>query len=423
MTTESHDLPSGRTGRMIVVLDRATAAPADTLRSLGVRSVHASDDPGSAGPHATPPGSALVLDNLGIAILDDAPELLYEAAADPGTAVRTAEPEVYVHAYGAQTWERTVTDGDGYLGEEDPDALPALPWSDTDAATWGLLAVQAFAPTLRRTPWSGRGITVAVLDTGYDVHHPDLEGRVGLTHSFITGETVQDGNGHGTHVAGTIGARRHPVGGQRRYSVAPGCRLLVGKVLGDSGGGTSGGVLEGMNWAIGQGADIISMSLGSDTRVGDSYLQYYEAAGRAALDAGSMIVAAAGNNGWNPVGSPANCPSVLAVAAVDEYLRRASFSSVALNGNGGEVDVAGPGVGIYSSWPVDTGAYKVLRGTSVATPHVSGIAALIAQATGLRGRELWTALLGTVTALGEDAQRVGRGLATAPTRPAVVEAP
>ncbi|WP_328587601.1 S8 family serine peptidase [Serinibacter arcticus] len=276
-------------------------------------------------------------------------------------------------------------------------------------------------PRAAPLPWSGRGITVAVLDTGYDAHHPDLDGRVALSHSFIPGETAQDGNGHGTHVAGTIGAVRHPSGGQRRYSVAPGCRLLVGKVLGNSGGGTSGGVLAGMNWAIEQGADVISMSLGSDTRVGDTYLRYYEAAGRAALDAGSIIVAAAGNNGDNPVGSPANCPSVLAVAAVDQHLRRAPFSSIALNGNGGEVNIAGPGVGIYSSWPVDAGSYQVLRGTSMATPHVSGIAALYAQATGLRGRELSEKLLGTATALAEGSQLVGRGLATAPTRPAAAK--
>ena len=426
-SSPSPDLPTGETGRMIVVLDRSAAPPGEVLRRFGVQSVHAGD----AGPNGNlnvPAGGAVVLDALGVAIVESSPEILFEAAADPNTAVMTAEPEVYVHAFvggnddeadedwstGLDTTLESVTT-DGFLAE-DPDAVAALGWSDTDLATWGLLATQVFPPALRRTPWSGRGIRVAVLDTGIDTGHPDFVGRVELTRSFISGESVKDGNGHGTHVAGTIGATRSPAGGRRRYSVAPNARLLIGKVLSNAGSGTSGGVLEGMNWAIEQGADVISMSLGSDTRVGESYLRYYEAAGKTALDSDAIIIAAAGNNGDNPVGSPANCPSVFAVAAVDGFLRRASFSSIALNEGGGELNVAGPGVGVYSSWPVSLGSYRVLNGTSMATPHVAGLAALHAQATGKRGRALWAALLASVAQLGESEKFVGRGLVLAPTR-------
>ncbi len=232
----------------------------------------------------------------------------------------------------------------------------------------------------------------------------------------MPGETVQDGHGHGTHVAGTVAAHRKPVGGQRRYSTAPGAQLLIGKVLSNSGSGTSGGVLAGMNWAIGQGAHVISMSLGSPVAPGQSHFTYYEAAGRAALDRSSLVIAAAGNSGDRPVGSPANCPLIMAVAALGQDLRRASFSCLGLNGNGGEINIAAPGVAVYSAWPRSKGSYQILNGTSMATPHVSGVAAILAQATGLQGRALWSRLVSTTTPLPESTQRVGRGLAKAPTR-------
>jgi subtilisin family serine protease len=150
--------------------------------------------------------------------------------------------------------------------------------------------------------------------------------------------------------------------------------------------------------------------------VGQGFKLAYEQAAQAALNAGALIVAAAGNDGARPVGSPANCPSILAVAAVDSNLQRASFSCIGLNPNGGEVDIAAPGVAVYSSTRLPT-RYASWNGTSMATPHVAGCAALWAQTSGLRAKPLWNKLVATARAIGLPAQPVGVGLVQAPPGP------
>jgi subtilisin family serine protease len=326
------------------------------------------------------------------------------------------EPEVYVHAF--DTIEATGTFEDVETGEstQDDEVDAAATYADTATYAWGLKAVRAIPPILRTAPWSGTGIRIAILDTGVDLGHPDFAGRVLASQSFIPGEPVHDGHSHGTHCAGTAAGIKVPPGGQRRYGVAPGARLLVGKVLSNSGSGTSGQILAGINWAIQQGAHVISMSLGSSVNVGQPHYTYYEQAAVAALNAGSLIVAAAGNSGWAPVGAPANSPSVMAVAALDQALQRAPFSCVALNGGGGEINIAAPGVATYSSVPVEKGSYGFKSGTSMATPHVAGVAASLAQKTGLRGRNLWREIERTAMKLPQSAQQVGSGLAVVPTR-------
>lgn len=282
---------------------------------------------------------------------------------------------------------------------------------DDDTATWGLRATGVL-----EAGETGAGVTIAVLDTGLDTGHPDFADREVETRSFVAGEDVQDGQGHGTHVAGTAAGVAQPAQG-RRYGVAPGARLMVGKVLSNAGSGTDSDILAGMSWAINAGAQVISMSLGADAR---EVSTAYETVGRRALAAGALVVAAAGNNAdraaGNPgfVGIPANSPSIMAVAAVDSGLAIAGFSAQATDVAGGEINIAAPGVDVYSSWPMPKGN-NTISGTSMATPHVAGLAALWAERTGAKGQELWDAVVNGAQDLQLPPADVGAGLASAPT--------
>lgn len=226
---------------------------------------------------------------------------------------------------------------------------------------WGL-KLGGIPNQWRRT--RGEGIRVAVLDTGIDAGHPDLAGAIEAARDF-TGSVAGplDRQGHGTHTAGTIGARENSVG---VVGVAPECRLLVGKVLGDNGAGDARQVAAGIDWAVEAGADVLSMSLGSPVPSRE-----IEAALRRAVSAGRLVVCAAGNDGRaNSVGYPAAWEELaVAVGAVDEAGRLADFSS-----RGPQVDVCGPGVNVLSTY-LD-GGYARLSGTSMATPFVSGVVAL-----------------------------------------------
>lgn len=285
---------------------------------------------------------------------------------------------------------------------------------DDEEKTWGVDAVGAWS-----SKFTGAGIKVAILDTGLDLEHPDFSGRTIVSESFVSGEDAQDGQGHGTHCAGTA-AGGLTSDGNFRYGVASGADLYVGKVLGNNGSGRERDVLTGIAWAIEQGCEVISMSLGSAVREGDSYSPEYEELGRMALEKGCMIVAAAGNSSSRrfgfiaPVGSPANAPSIIAVAAVDETLTVADFSSGGINPDGGEVNIAGPGVDVFSSVPQPR-LYRELSGTSMACPHVAGVAALWAESdNSLRGQALWDKLIETARSLDDEARDVGAGLTQAP---------
>lgn len=211
----------------------------------------------------------------------------------------------------------------------------------------------------------GAGIKIAVLDTGCDVAHPDFSGAILAKRNFTGGaaDDVHDIVGHGTHTAGTIGARDN---GQGIIGVAPDCQLLIGKVLGDDGSGSSDWIASGLHWAVDSGAQIISMSLGSPDadpvmREGMEY----------ATRKGVLTICAAGNEGAQGVGYPAAWDDVaIAIAAIDQQGRVAPFSSV-----GPQVDVCAPGVHVVSCWPGNRYAY--LDGTSMATPHVAGGVALV----------------------------------------------
>ena len=263
--------------------------------------------------------------------------------------------------------------------------------------TWGLNRCK-----VPQSSWSGAGIKVAVLDTGMDLGHPDFEGRELVTRSFV-GEPVQDINGHGTHCIGTACGPQSPGGNTPRYGVAYEAQVFVGKVLTNSGSSTGAGVLAGLNWAIANRCEVISMSLGSQSPVQAAYTH----AGEAALRNGCLVIAAAGNSATN-TGAPANSPTVISVASLDTNLQPSSFS------NHGKIEIAAPGRDIFSSWPRPT-RHKTISGTSMAAPHVAGCAALWAQSdASLRGRKLWEQLVASVQELPLPESDVGAGLVQAP---------
>src|SRR6516225_5092533 len=198
------------------------------------------------------------------------------------------------------------------LGGLAPTMMPADVSAQVAGVTWGLAACK-----VPHSHFSGKGIKVAVLDTGFDIGHPEFAGRSFVTNTFVS-QPVQDLHGHGTHTTGTACGPQAPAGPIQRYGIGYGARIFVGKVLTNSGSGTQGQVLAGMNWAIANKCAVILMSLGAPIPVQPSYT----AAGAAALAAGCLIIAAAGNASSrptviNPAGAPAHSPTVMSVAALD----------------------------------------------------------------------------------------------------------
>lgn len=253
---------------------------------------------------------------------------------------------------------------------------------------WNVNAVAA--PESWAAGYTGQGILVAVVDTGVDLDHPDLAGNIYVNPGEIAGNGIDDdGNGfvddvngydfagrdadpddpsgHGTHVAGTIAAVNNGFGAT---GIAPDATILPVRVLGDNGSGSTSAVAAGIRYAADLGADIINLSLGGGySRAIDAAIDY-------ARSLGSLIVAAAGNEYASTPGYPARFSAtdqnVISVGAYSSSGALARFSNDV--GNSGSIQIDAPGVGIYSTYA--GGRYASLSGTSMASPHVAGVAAL-----------------------------------------------
>lgn len=416
----------GTTGRTLVLLDEGAVpdAPAAFHDAAGISVVSAREL--EEGPVVLDALNAqgVVFERVGVAVVEAPPDQM-EAL---GTAAAAGGPVLAVEAerivYPLETaFVHTAEYLQGFR-----DAAAALAASPAAAATVPAVVATSAGPTVdeSRATWgvqqtrvltsaaSGRGIKVAVLDTGMNVDHPDFADRMIVTRSFVPGEKVDDGHGHGTHCIGTACGPRVP-GQLPRYGIAFDAEIHAGKVLSNRGSGDDGGILAGIEWALESGCQVVSMSLGAVAPPGTPFSKIFEAVALRVLKRGALIVAAAGNNRQQQppgeVNHPANCPSIMAVGAIDAMGNLAVFSGT--SGPTGKVDIAGPGVAVHSSWPMPI-RYRTISGTSMATPHVAGIAALIAEATGARGMELWGRLVSTATFLPLPCADVGSGLVQAP---------
>ncbi|MFI0423615.1 S8 family peptidase [Spongiactinospora sp. 9N601] len=260
---------------------------------------------------------------------------------------------------------------------------------------------QVGAPEAWKSGYTGKGVTVAVLDTGYDPSHPDLQGVVAHAKSFSTDEPeVNDRVGHGTHVASTIAGTGAASGGKYR-GVAPDAKLAVGKVLSEFGGFESE-IAAGMEWAANEvKAKVVNMSLGgTDSRTPDPL---EEAVNVLSEQTGTLFVIAAGNDGpgEGSVGSPGSADAALTVGAVDKQDQLAEFSSRGPRIGDGAIkpEITAPGVDITAAVPsTPEGSYGAISGTSMATPHVAGAAAILAQRRpDWRGDRLKSALISSAT--------------------------
>ncbi|TAP44603.1 S8 family peptidase [Arthrobacter sp. S39] len=351
--------PSHAAGQIMVKF-RDDAAAAGVLRRHGL-----GDGPGigSTGAHLikVPAGKELQL----IDALSRNPNVEY-AEPDEVVTVAAADPDYFPRQYALHNTGQSFTNtlGNVKVAEGTPDA-------DVDA-------VEAWTKTTG-VGITGAGIRVAVLDTGVTTDNSDISANVVARANFSdsappAGADLVDYYGHGTHVAGIIAATKDAAGVS---GVCPDCDILDGKVLNNQGAGSTSSIAKGISWAVDNGARVINMSLGQ--RVSSRTL---ENAVNDAWNKGVVIVAAAGNAGTQAKIYPGAYPNVIAVAATDNRNAKASFSTF-----GKWVDIAAPGVSVYSTFPKHPFAlggpggrsegYDIASGTSMASPVVAGVAALV----------------------------------------------
>lgn len=275
---------------------------------------------------------------------------------------------------------------------------------------------QIQVPRLWEEGLSGAGIKIAIVDTGIDPGHQDFTGRIEAT-TDLTGEGPKDLNGHGTHCAGIAAGSGAASGGKYR-GVAPAATLCIAKVLDAGGNGMMSDVMAGIEWAVDQGARVISLSLGGAGPC-DGTDALSEIC-NAAVEAGAVVCVAAGNDGPSPytVGTPGCASEVITIGAVDDLDEVAEFSSrgPTLDGRG-KPDIMLPGVDIVAPRAAGTAMgetvdeyYTSASGTSMATPHAAGVCALLMEAEpDLKPTEIKARLMETALDLGADPNAQGRG--------------
>ncbi|MEU2053581.1 S8 family serine peptidase [Streptomyces bungoensis] len=247
---------------------------------------------------------------------------------------------------------------------------------------------QIGAPVAWAAGYTGKGVKVAVLDTGVDATHPDLKDQVIAAKNFTSAADATDHFGHGTHVASIVAGTGAKSGGKYK-GVAPDAKILNGKVLDDTGSGDDSGILAGMEWAAAQGASVINLSLGGyDTPEVDPLEAEVN---KLSAEKGVLFAIAAGNDGPQSIGSPGSADAALTVGAVDKKDKLADFSSTGPRVGDGAIkpDVTAPGVDITAAAAKGSvidqevgekpEGYLTISGTSMATPHVAGAAAILKQ--------------------------------------------
>ncbi|MFD5703483.1 S8 family peptidase [Streptomyces lasiicapitis] len=314
-----------------------------------------------------------------------------DVRAAGGTTVRRSLPSVNAeavrtpHRDAARLW-RALTDTRGYA--------PGVRhlWLDgTREAHLDKSVAQIGAPKAWEAGYDGKGVKIAVLDTGVDATHPDLKNQVTAAKNFTSSPDTKDRVGHGTHVA-SIAAGTGAKSGGKFKGVAPGAKILSGKVLDDRGFGNESGIIAGMEWAAAQGADVVNMSLGGGDGPGTDPME--AAVDRLSADKGVLFAVSAGNSGRQgsgTVASPGSAKSALTVGAVDGGDGLADFSSRGPRVGGGTIkpDVTAPGVDITAAAAPGSAidhevgqnpeGYLTISGTSMAAPHAAGAAALLKQ--------------------------------------------
>jgi serine protease AprX len=294
-------------------------------------------------------------------------------------------------------------------------------WLDEEVHTWLDRSVPAIGvPSLWSKGYRGAGIRVAIVDTGIDKAHADFSGRIVAGASFVDSD-YQDDNGHGTHVASITAGSGAAQGGQY-VGVAPEARLYVARVLDGSGSGSMSGVMAGVEWAVDQGVQVINLSLGgSGSSNGQDALSL---TCNAAVGRGIVVCVAAGNAGpgSSTIGSPGAAADVITVGASTRSDGVASFSSRGPTADGRtKPDICFPGTDIVAARAAGTSMgspvnnlYTSASGTSMATPHASGLAALLLQAKpGTAPAQIKQVLMETALDMGAGANAQGAGRAQA----------